>query len=309
MTVLIAMAALVARAEDACESPMSRIQLGAAVGEVTDSLAISELIEARETLNEIHRRLPCLEEVVDRKLLALFARYNAVVYSYGQEEDLARGWALASRMADPDLKWDERSFAESDPVRVMIDGAIVPEPTRMQGKMLAPPRGGGVFVNGQFAAFPEAPSGTQILVQVFDRSGARVEAFWQVGAAFPATVVLSGDEAQKPPSWWQGDAPVSSTTPMPAPVAVRPPKPVRPPSDFPVVPVAGAGVLAAIAGGTYAFAWQTKQKLPDATPGDVAGIRTTANTLVLVSSVSLAGAVGVGVGGVLVSANGFTVEF
>ncbi|MEZ4239341.1 MAG: hypothetical protein R3F59_24940 [Myxococcota bacterium] len=203
----LALATASAQAPAACESPMSRIQLGAAVGEVTDALSISELVEARETLDRIHARLPCLDEVVDRKLYALFARYNAIVYYYGQEEGLARKWAAAARLADPDLGWDESVYPEGNAVRALVDEAPLPAEQRLPGKELAPPRGGGVFVDGAFAAVPAAPGDTEVLVQVFDRNGQRLDGFWQQGNAFPHTLALPGDGEARPPAWFTPGAP------------------------------------------------------------------------------------------------------
>jgi hypothetical protein len=318
-----------AAAQQACIQPMSRIQLGAAIGDVSDALEASELVDARTHLTGIAERLPCLDEVVDPNLLALFARYNATVYYYGQDEDQALRWGLLSRLADPALAWDDQLYPEDHPVRKMIDGADLPASGVMRDKGLVPPKGGGIFVNGVFAPRPEAHYEVPSLVQVFDRGRSKVDAFWIEGPSFPSgwTVMKVADVA--PPSWWDGKSagpPPSSpkpapnadpvaAVPTPPPVApkrtVRPPRPVNPnPQPVPVVPVVVSIVLAGVSGGTYLLADSIASTLPDQqTPDDLTAVRSRANLLVMASGVSLAGAVGVGVGGILVSSGGVTVRF
>jgi hypothetical protein len=273
---------------------------------VSDALEASELIDARTHLTGIAERLPCLDEVVDPNLLALFARYNATVYYYGQDEDQALRWGLASRLVQPDLAWDERLYPEDHPVRRMIEDAELPATGGMRDKGLLPPKGGGVFVNGRFAPRAEAPYEVPSLVQVFDRGRHLMDAFWLEGPAFPSqwTVMRTGDVA--PPSWWDGKP--APNAPLPGP---KPPKPVNPDKKpVPVVPVVASLLLAGASGGLYLLAESVESTFPDQTSSpDFTAVRTRTNLLVMASGVTLAGAVGVGVGGVLLSSGGVTVRF
>lgn len=291
-----------ASAQQACIEPMSRIQLGSALGEVTDALEASELIEARSQLNAIRDRLPCLEEVVDRELFALFARSNAIVYFYGQDEEQAGRWAQASKLAAPALAWDEKLFPPNSQVRTVLDATPLPEVEGL-GQGLAAPKGGGVFVNGQFIGRPEAWPDVPVLVQVFDRSGAPVEAFWQEGAAFPERLLTARTEELPPPSWWGTGAPSPRSNDK-----VRQPRPGGGPPVLPIAASAGLGILSAA---TYALASASATSFREEphSSEELTALRTRTNLLVLASGASLAGAVGVGVGGVLISANGVSFRF
>lgn len=302
-----------ASAQQACIQPMSRIQLGAAIGDVSDALEAAELVDARTHLTGIAERLPCLDEVVDPNLFALFARYNATVYYYGQDEDQALRWGLASRFADPDLAWDEQLFPEEHPVRRMIEDAVLPASGVMRDKGLLPPKGGGIFVNGRFAPRPEAWYEVPSLVQVFDRGRQKVDAFWIEGPSFPSqwTVMRVGDVT--PPSWWDGTPAPSSARNRPS-DPVRPVKPVKPVNPdrkrAPVVPLVASLVLAGVSGGTYLLASSSEATFGDQPTGkELTAVRTRTNLLVMASGASLAGALGVGVGGVLMSTGSITVRF
>jgi hypothetical protein len=295
-----------AQAQQACINPMSRIQLGAALGEVTDALEASELVEARTQLDAISERLPCLEQVVDQELFALYARSNAIVHFYGQDEEQAARWGQASRLAAPELAWDENAYPPDNPIRTLIETTPLPAPETIGGG-LAAPKGGGVFLNGHFAPRPEVWPDIPVLVQVFDRNRALVKGWWQEGSAFPADLLTSRAEDLPPPTWWTAEGPSSDK------VKVDKVKPM-PPRDgdgLPVVPlVAGAG-LGLLSAASYLLAAQTASTFEDGghSSEELTELRTRANLLVLASGASLAGAVGVGVGGVLISANGVTVSF
>ncbi|MEQ1569670.1 MAG: hypothetical protein ABMA64_28805 [Myxococcota bacterium] len=283
--------------QQACDTPFSRIQLGAEVGEVGDALAENDLVDAQKHINAVRERMPCLDEVADLHLFALFARYQAVVYFYGQQEAQATRWGAASKLAEPELGWDEKLFPADHPARQWIDAAAVPPVAVVPDRGLLAPRGGGVFANGRFLPRPEAPDDLPTLVQVFDRSRQRVDGGWQDGHRFPERFLTDSAGDLVPPAWLVGGAP------LPAPIA-KPTKPARPPgdSDFPVVPIGVTVALAAVSGGTYALASSWSGQLSDAeNPKQLETARNKTNLMVVTSGVSLAGAVGVGIGGVLLS--------
>lgn len=299
-----------ASAQQICSEPMSRIQLGAALGDIDSALAASELLEAREKLDDISGRLPCLDEVVDRKLLALFARQNAIVYFHSQELDDATRWGQVSRLVMADLAWDEKRYPQDNPARTMIDSIPLPEMLVMSGG-LAAPKGGGVFVSGRFAPRPESWPDVPVLVQVFDRSQARVESFWQEGTSFPENILSERAEDLPPPSWWMDDGtslPAPSPRPKPTPTS----KPPRPPGEGPpIVPIAASLSLGVLSAASYALAAQSASSFREDphSSEELTSLRTRTNLLVLASGTSLAGAVGFGVSAVFVSAGGITVRF
>jgi hypothetical protein len=315
--------ALAASAQDAtCAAPYSKIQLGAAIGEISDALAVSDLADAEQHVQQVHDRLPCLDEVVDKHLFALFARYEAVVTFFSQQEDEAELWARASLLAEPDLGWDDKQFPPTHPLRKLFAEQTLPAPTSLQESGLLVPKGGGLFVSGTFVPRPTAYEDVPALVQVFDKGRARVDGYWQEGTRF-LDRVLTNRVADVPPPAWLGTtappphdvavAPRPSPAPKPDPV-VRPspvpaPKPVPEPKPthaggghVPVVPIAVAAGFALVSGGTYALAGTYAAQLPDAqNEAQLTKVRSNANLMVLVSGVSAVGAVGFGVGGIVLS--------
>ena len=174
-------------------------------------------------------------------------------------------------------------------------------------------------MSGSLLLKAEAPRGIPGLIQVFDVDQRPVDGWWQDGVLFPADVVTSRPKPVEEPWWWKGDGPTSAlarpkldvTTPHEGtgrPRKVRTQKQRQKP--VPVGPIAGTGALLVTSGVTYLLADSAARSLQDQTSvDDLAATRTRANLLVLASGLSLAGAVGVGVGGVVLHGNGITVRF
>ncbi|MEQ1507374.1 MAG: hypothetical protein ABMB14_34415, partial [Myxococcota bacterium] len=201
-----------ALAQQTCVDPLSRIQLGAALGRIGDELAVSELVEAREQLDLLYEKLPCLDEVIDPKLFALFARYDALVFFFGQEDDEALRWGLAARFAAPDLPWDAALFPPDNRVRRMVEQAPQSAPMPLEGKVFDVPHGGGAFVNGLFAPEAEGHPDIPVLIQRFDRNGQRIDASWQDGAHLPTALLVSRSEPTPIPTWWSGPGATGTTS-------------------------------------------------------------------------------------------------
>ncbi|MEQ1507319.1 MAG: hypothetical protein ABMB14_34135, partial [Myxococcota bacterium] len=86
--------------------------------------------------------------------------------------------------------------------------------------------------------------------------------------------------------------------------------PDGPAHPVPVIPVVVTLALAAASGGTYLLADSTAATMADqSTPEGLTAVRTKTNLLVFASGATLAGAVGVAVGGVLLSVDGVHVRF
>ncbi len=294
---LVASAALAQEPLNTCEQPFTRIQLGAALGQIHDALEDQDFADARDRLNVVGDRLPCLDEVVERDLFGKFARYMSIVYFFAQEEDGALRWGLAARKADPALEWDPARFPGDHPLRVLVDNAPDPMVGTIGGQGLAPPRGGGVFMNGRWASEPTAHAELPYLVQVFDDDARRVDAWWQDGSAFPDQI-LSRPRTLEPPGWYQVDPNAPEKVKATVTRAPDPPPPARPKKDVPVVPIVASSALALTSGVTYFLADRAAASMPDQrTPEDLTATRSRANVLVLASGVSLAGAVGFGIAG------------
>ena len=290
---------------ETCSEPYSRIQFGAAIGKVDDAFRNTDAREAKNLLQEIGKDLLCHDEVVDRLLFGKFARFMALQRFFEQDEDGVKRWAGTARSAGIDLPYDERVFPVAF-VDIVVGMEEIPVGGPSSG--LNPPPGGGVFLDGALLLEPRAMAEVPHLVQVFDRDQLLLGAYWQTGAAFEDGV-LGDVAAPKTPKWWTGDGASSARNR----VADRgSDKPGGGGGGAPVVPLVVSGGLLAVSGVSYALAGSAAGKLPDATTSaDLTSARSQANTWVLVSGVALAGAVGVGVGGVLVSHDGvwFTGRF
>lgn len=287
--------AAAAWAQQSCIQPISLMQVGAELGEVRKSLELRDVVDARIRLDRVTERLPCLDDVLPANAWAEYAQSVAIAFFFRQEEDEMVRWARSSTWADPTVPWGS-AYPDDHPLRRIVREAGPATVGGPDDRQLAPPKGGGVFVSGRFAARPEAPVDVPVFVQVFDKDRQRVAAWFQNGPQFPDRWLVPGAAVGAPPSWWgDGAHPVRGKPPKPEPVA-------RAGGGFPVVPVVTGGLLVAASGVTYALAGQTAGTLPELTTSpELTAARTRANALVLASGVALVGGVGVLGGGVLLS--------
>jgi hypothetical protein len=154
-----------------------------------------------------------------------------------------------------------------------------------------------VFVDGDLLLAPEVVAEVPHFVQVFDRDQVLLGAYWQTGAAFEGPI-LGDNTNPKAPKWWTGEGATSARNRTIG-------KEKGGGSSFPVVPVVAAGGLAVLSGVSYGLAASAAGRLPDATTGqELTSARTQANAFVVVSAAAAAGAIGFGIGGVLVSHDG-----
>lgn len=292
---MIALLAASAWAQQTCIQPMSRIQLGAALGDIDESFREEDILDARIRLDQLGDRFPCYEEPMDPGLFARYARYVALAWFYKQDDDQAMRWGLSSRWADPDLAWDAVRFPREHPLRQKVTESAMP-PLGGEDLHFVVPRDGAVVVNGRLVTEPRVPADLPVLVQVFDGNRLLVAAFWQDGNVFPTDFVAPGEEPLPRPSWWGAPSTPSAVT--------------RDRRPFPVVPVATGGVLLVASGVSYALAASAAATMPDLrTSEELTSARTRANALVVVSAAALAGGLGIGVGGVLLTAEGVTIRF
>lgn len=277
---------------EVCGEPYSRIQFGAAVGQVDDAYRNNDVREAKALLQKAGEDLRCHDEVIDRLLLSKFARFMALQFFFDQDEEGAKRWGTTASLVGEELPYDARIFPPTF-VELMrnMEEPVIGGPE----SGLAVPSGGGIFLDGSLILEPRAVAEVPHFVQVFDKDQFLMGAYWQTGAAFE-NAVLGEDRSPKAPKWWTGEGASSARN-----------RDLNPKSggSFPVVPVVAAGGLVVISGAAYVLASSAAGRLPDATTGqELTSARTEANAFVVVSGVALAGAVGVGLGGVLVSHDG-----
>lgn len=189
-----------ARAQDTCE-PYDAAAFAAAVEAVQAQLAAVELDAAGAALAAIHDRLPCLGTPAPRDTLALYARSRATAAFFGQDEELALRWSRAAKFTWDGGPWPAL-IGEEHPVTLLTEDMGPPLWGGPEDKQLAAGRDGAVFANGVFLARPRLAAEVPFLVQVFDRRGGRVRAYWQDGAAFPEDLLEPGAAALEAPSWF-----------------------------------------------------------------------------------------------------------
>lgn len=295
-----------ARAE--CPDPdLDAAGLDAALADATRAFDEGDLPTLARTMNALASSMPCLDSVPDRTALARFARLMGMVAFYGQEEELSVRWGIAARLIDPKLGW---RLVDDHPYRELIEEAALPPLGRAEGSQLVPPPNGAVFVDGALALEPTAHAEVTHFVQLLDKSGAVVEAWWQDGSVFPERVLAPGEGPYRSPAWYVDGAIVAAKG-RATPKSPNTPKPAHAGggAGVPVVPLVVSGGLAATSAITYLLAGAAQASLADQT--DAQGLtraRSTANAYALASGLTFAGAVGVGVGGVLLSAQGVQVQ-
>ena len=319
MSFLLALALSAAAQTEVCTQPYDHINLRASLGVVKDALLDQDWIGARDQLDETATRLPCTRHIVDRDLLARFARYMAAVHLTAEEPYDSRLWLVVAQGAAPSLEWDAAVFPPAHPLRDEAASLRLPERVALTDRGLAAPRGGAFFLNGELALVPQAAAEVPLLVQVFDDAGKLVDGWWQRGTGFPDAALIGRARPLPPPLWWGGEVPA----PDPRWTYREPftPDDGRVPlgtrgrrrsgnGKVAWAPILGTTALLAASGATYALADASAASLPEQTTSQgLTRTRTRTNLLVLTSGVALAGAVGVSAGAVLVHGNGVTVRF
>jgi len=297
--------------EEACPADANVAQLREQIDTATRALTEANLASARPALSRAQFLFVCVPEPADSADLAQFARQMAFLYFYKQDEFSATSWGLLSRYADRKLPWPA-DILPTHPFRELLEQV---EDTPMGGPAalgLLPPKGGGIFLDGRLITEPRANAEVPHLVQVFDKKGALVKAYWQEGAVFSGDLLSSETTPPKPPKWYDaatGSSQVAGTTAKPD----KPDKPAKPPKTprtgggGPSWAAIGAGGgLVVVSGVLYGLGAAQHGKLADAdSPEDLTRTRSSANMFVVGSGVAAAAAAGaVGAGILLGDTNG-----
>ncbi len=162
----------------------------------------------KATLASARNRAPCLGERIDPADLALFARLQAVSALEDDNLQQVAEWArlaavssaVAGRVGGPawlDANHPARPHLESEPPSW--------SPWAWEAFVQAPRRG-GVFVNGVWLDEARFPSATPCLVQVLDKRGRPLDAWWQHGDAAPPDRLRPAEEPPDRPRYYDGPA-------------------------------------------------------------------------------------------------------
>ena len=148
-------------------------------------------------LKAVDRGLPCLEEVVDPRALARYARIQGYLAFADQDEENAVMWLFFAREVDDAAPWP-MELPEGHPLLSLLD-MWEPPPSQTSQGVLLPPERGAVFVNGTLRLEPSATAEQRNFVQVVDRAAWPKDNFWIDGAQFPPDLLADDGEAPTPP--------------------------------------------------------------------------------------------------------------
>lgn len=167
-----------------------------------EQLAGPNIAGGQATLNSAKNRATCLATRVDPADLTLLARLEAVSAYFKQELDQVEDWAKLAAVVEPTSSmpaWID----EAHPVRSFLDR---PPPgwSGWPEQAVEVPKKGGVFLNGLWLDRPIFPTATPCLIQVLDKSGRRIDSWWQHGAAAPPGQLVPTDEAPPAPKFYAG---------------------------------------------------------------------------------------------------------
>jgi len=275
----------------ACETPYTNNELAEDIVAVRALFDDGSLGDARQQLMLMGEGLTCLDNVVEPGLVARFSQLMSMSYFFGQDQDQAIRWALLAHETGPDIPYE---MSAQHPFMEMVRDLPEQPLGQIEGKQLAPPEQGAIFLNGYLALLPMARAEVPHLVQVFDDRGRILGGFWQEGAQFQDGLLAPGTGTPGKPRWFRGPIMDYGDAELPEGTANTSPSASGGTQDW--VPAIVSGTLAATSIATLIGAAMTHASLEDQTTGEgLTRARTTTNALVVVSGISFVGASGVGV--------------
>jgi len=164
--------------------------------------------EAGILIEVMDREWECLVRPVPPEEILRYAQIRAYVSFHSGDPDEALRWNRAAQYMDPSAAFPDW-VPEWHPLREQLEWEDPTEITTSEGKHIAHPKKGGVFMNGRFLTAATAPEEVPTLVQVYDKKGARVDIHWQQGSYFKPALVTEEAVVAKAPKWFIPPAPLS----------------------------------------------------------------------------------------------------
>lgn len=168
---------------------------------------VADVDGASAIVRAVQEDLPCLTEAASPSLFARTGRFLGGLAFLDQDEDRVWAWVQTEWRADPGLG-PTPEFPAGHPFH-QARRDVLERPTRAPlgppGAHWDLPPGGSARIDGLPSAAPVATPELPHLVQILDRRGAVIRAWWQDGAAFPEDAVITG-----------GRVPTAKPTPVPA---------------------------------------------------------------------------------------------
>jgi hypothetical protein len=267
-----------------CEAPTREADVRATLDEAYASLEGLDITAFKASTDVLDAAIPCLADPLAPKLIAEIHRTKGI-RAFG--EAAGRMWA-AARTIDPGYRFPYNLIPDGNPIREAYLAVDVAERTV---ETLEAPSTGDLRFDGYSTV--DRPASFPTFAQYVRADG---------GVAFSRYLQPSDPVPDYPTGPVAVPDPVP-VVPMPTPQPVPAPQPVaQTPRRSARAPLwLGAGIAAVASGITYGIAGTTKQDFLDPTTpdADLDGLRSRANTLVIVSGFGAATAVGLTVGGAL----------
>jgi hypothetical protein len=212
------------------------------VDEIQANLAVPEeetpnFKEAGILIEVMDREWECLVRPVPPQEILRYAQIRAYNAFHSGDPDAALAWNRAAQFMDPTAPFPDW-IPEWHPLREQLEWEDPTEIITLEGKYVAHPKKGGVFMNGRFLTSAAAPSEVPSFIQVYDKKGARVDIYWQDGAGFRPTLLtedaLVAAKAQSP-KWFIPPPPVAGAAVASAEPEEEPMMEEAPPVEEPIV--------------------------------------------------------------------------
>ncbi|MFT4623074.1 MAG: hypothetical protein ACI8PZ_001730 [Myxococcota bacterium] len=187
--------------EEPCSQPVAGHEWREALDWIDRYFGEEDLHRAGLLIEWTRFHLPCLTEVVHPSDLARFAQQVSFQATLDEDPEAARSWAQLAMVAAPKTPLPDWMPA-SHTGRVAISAVAPPQIASIDDKGVIHPRGGGVFLDGNFLRQPVAAVEVNHLVQIADRRGRITGARWQHGPSFDDAIVGPDLATVSPPNWW-----------------------------------------------------------------------------------------------------------
>ncbi len=204
LTLLVLLAVSSSAQEVPCEGPYKNEALVAELDAIDEAFRAFDPAKARRLLSATHRSLLCLDERADPTGIARLARQLALTFFFDQDEDAMRRWSMLSRKLEPDLPW-HTDMGEDHAFRAQFTAFEIAEMAGPDASLM-PAKQGGVFWNGSLVSEPKAPMEMPALVQLADKKGLWIRAWWQDGSAWPDNLLGPPGAAPSAPRWLTEEA-------------------------------------------------------------------------------------------------------
>jgi hypothetical protein len=183
-----------------CEESYDVNNIVEGMNAVEDLLVLERYQEVTETLGSMKGAMPCSVDRLHPAHIARFARLMAIDAFHEQDDFSMVRWGRLSSVARS--PWPD-GYGPDHAVREALSYVELPEDVRPPGQVVRPPSGGGMLVDGRLLQTPEVPGEMPHFVQIVDRTGWVVSAYWQDGGLFPPDWIGGGSKVASLPRWYR----------------------------------------------------------------------------------------------------------